>query len=374
MKILFLVNNFPDDKNPYAGVFVYNQVKALLTSGIDIKVLYLDFRSFRRIRRWGMTRYRYNEIEVYRYSVPCGPIKQLYYWLIENVSVKAFLEVCRHEGKFDLIHAHFTDMGIAARKIKEECGMKYVITEHSSTLLKEELDEIEQNNIRTAYEEADKILAVGSALKRKMQQYTSQNIEIVPNILPKRFHVYEEMAKSETEFVFISVVGRLTKEKKVDLVIKAFAELYKEIPYISLKIYGEGKLIEELKEMVRKMQLERKIDFLGVVDNFALPKILNQCNCFVLPSIVETFGVVYIEAAGCGLPLIAANSGGTLDIVNDNNGIIIKNACVEELVKAMRDIFEYRHKYVPSKISEEMHLRFGAEAFTNKIERIYMEI
>ena len=298
----------------------------------------------------------------------------MYYWLVENVSVKAFLKVCEQEGKFDLVHAHFTDMGIAARKIKEKCGMKYVITEHSSTLLREELDEEEQNIIRTAYEKADRTLAVGSALKRKMQQFTPQNIEVVPNILPDRFRIYKEITKNETEYVFISVVGKLTKEKKVDLVIKAFAELYKETPSISLKIYGEGKLIEELKEMVQKMQLESRIEFLGVVDNFTLPKILNQCNCFVLPSIVETFGVVYIEAAGCGLPLISANSGGTLDIVNENNGIIINNACVKEVVEAMRYIFENRHKYVPCKISKEVHSKFGAEAFVQKIEKIYMEI
>lgn len=374
MKVLFLVNNFPDYENPYAGVFVYNQIKALSAANIDIRVLYFDFRSVRRIRKWGMTKYQYNGIEVYRYAIPCGPVRKLYIWLLEKTSVKAFEKVCKREGEFDLIHAHFTDMGFAASKIKDATGIGYILTEHSSTLLQEEISLTEERIIREAYEKAERVLAVGTALKQKMKQYTTQKIEVVPNILPDRFCIIDELHKDTNEFTFVSVVGTLTKDKKVDLLVEAFATLSKQYPQINLKICGRGALMEEVKQMTERMQMGKRVEFLGVVDNEDLPKVLNRCDCFVLPSVVETFGVVYIEAAGCGLPVIAANSGGTLDIINDNNGIRMENATIEELTKAMQTIIVNKEKYNAQQISEEIHTKFGVKAFTDKINTIYKEV
>jgi glycosyltransferase involved in cell wall biosynthesis len=89
---------------------------------------------------------------------------------------------------------------------------------------------------------------------------------------------------------------------------------------------------------------------------------------------VETFGVVYIEAAGCGLPVITANSGGTLDIVDKSNGIRILNAGVEELVVAMEKVIVCREQYLPEKISENIHKKFGEKAFVKKIEKVYREV
>ena len=56
-------------------------------------------------------------MKVYRYSVPCGPIKVLYYKIIDYISAYAYEKVSKIEGEFDFIHAHFFDMGYAASKI-----------------------------------------------------------------------------------------------------------------------------------------------------------------------------------------------------------------------------------------------------------------
>lgn len=374
MKVLFLVNNYPDDKNPYAGIFVHNQIKVLLAEGIDACVLYFDFRSIRRVRKWGMSQYEYNGVKVYRYAIPCGPVRKLYIQLLKKNAVKAYKKVCKMEDGIELLHAHFTDMGIPAAKIKEKFGIKYILTEHSSTLLQEEICVEEKKLIKEAYENADCILAVGTTLKQNMRKYTTKEIEVVPNILPNKFRVMRDIQKESDKYAFVSVVGTLTKDKKVDLLVQAFAELSKRYENIVLKICGCGNLMDEVKNMVSDIGLEEKVEFLGVIKNDKLPEILNACDCFVLPSIVETFGVVYIEAAGCGLPVIAANSGGTLDIVEDSNGVRIPYVNVEELVDAMEKMIIYRERYLPDKISEEIHKKFGEKAFVKKIEKVYAKV
>ena len=110
MKVLFLVDNFSDSKNPYSGTFFYNQIVALKKYGLEIHILYLDFRSIRKKRKWGLTKYQYKDVEVYRFAVPCGPIYRLLYFYMEKLAVYEFHQVEKQEGKFDFIHAHFFNM------------------------------------------------------------------------------------------------------------------------------------------------------------------------------------------------------------------------------------------------------------------------
>ena len=373
MKVLFLVDNFSDSKNPYSGTFFYNQIVALKKYGLEIHILYLDFRSIRKKRKWGLTKYQYKDVEVYRFAVPCGPIYRLLYFYMEKFAVYAFHQVEKQEGKFDFIHAHVFNMGYAARKIYEKYGIPYIITEHSSFLLQENKKKELEKHLPLAYEKAEKVIAVGNNLKEKMKHYTNKEIVVIPNVLPERFCYNVPWEKDSFTFRYISIVGTLTKEKRVDLVVKAFVKLLQYKKNIELYICGEGGLMEELKKYVKEKKLENNIKFLGIIDNYKLPDLLKKCDCFVLPSVVETFGVVYIEAIGCGLPVIAAQSGGAYDIVNENNGIIIKNDNIEDLLSAMTYIYEQYDKYDPVKISQNIIGKFGEKAFINMLLPIYYE-
>lgn len=215
MKILFLVEMFVDDKNPYAGVFIFNQIRALQEVGYDVNVLWLDFRSIRRIRKWGFHSYYYEGIKIYRYSMPCGPIPGLYEWLIEHFSIKAYRKIMQKEGNINILHAHFSYMGIAAREINKYYDVPYVLTEHSGALLAETLLQREEKRTRYAYAGADKLIAVSSILKKNMLKYTEQDITVIPNILPNYFCVREKDKGKRTIYRYISVIGQVSVAKKL---------------------------------------------------------------------------------------------------------------------------------------------------------------
>jgi glycosyltransferase involved in cell wall biosynthesis len=373
MKVLFLVDNFSDSKNPYSGTFFYNQIIALKKYGLEIHILYLDFRSIRKKRKWGLTKYQYKDVDVYRFAIPCGPFYKLLYFLLGKFSVYAFAQIKKREGMFDLVHAHFFNMGYAARKIYEQCGVPYIVTEHSSFLLQKNKKREMEKHLFPAYEKAKTIIAVGNNLKEKMKLYTNKEIIVVPNILPEIFSYSVSDEKDSAVFRYISIVGTLTKEKRIDLVVETFAKLVYYKKNIELYICGEGRLMEKLKERVRDLKLENSIKFLGVIDNYRLPNLLKKCDCFVLPSVVETFGVVYIEAIGCGLPVIAAHSGGADEIVNEKNGIIIENDNIEDLLNAMSYMYDNRDKYNSVEISNDIMEKFGEKAFGDLILPLYHE-
>ena len=102
---------------------------------------------------------------------------------------------------------------------------------------------------------------------------------------------------------------------------------------------------------------------------------MQQCDCFVLPSRYETFGVVYIEAMACGKPVIAAKNGGPDDFVKDFNGILVNPEDKDGLADAigkMINIWEKSDKtYQPEKISAFVRENFSSEAIAQKLEELY---
>ena len=101
---------------------------------------------------------------------------------------------------------------------------------------------------------------------------------------------------------------------------------------------------------------------------------MQQCDCFVLPSRYETFGVVYIEAMACGKPVIAVKNGGPDDFVNDFNGILIESEDIEALADAMNYIaLNYKH-YDSYEISGYVRNQFSEETIAKKLETVYKEI
>lgn len=111
----------------------------------------------------------------------------------------------------------------------------------------------------------------------------------------------------------------------IDLLIKAFAKVLPEIPYLKLEIVGEGPQLEEYKTLTNNLNLQTHITFLGPLKNDLLPAKLNEWRLFINPSRSESFGVAALEANACGVPVIASTVGGLNEIIqNGINGFKVK--------------------------------------------------
>ncbi len=139
-------------------------------------------------------------------------------------------------------------------------------------------------------------------------------ISIVPNVENYIDH------NSEKYFLYI---GRLVKQKGIDLIIKAFHGL--SLENIKLFIAGDGNDRDRLANLVKEYNLENKIFFLGRVEGVKKQKLIANCIANLLPSRwPEVAGLTIYEAASFGRPTIASNVGGVKDFIkNDNNGILI---------------------------------------------------
>lgn len=131
-------------------------------------------------------------------------------------------------------------------------------------------------------------------------------------------------------------VGRVDPEKSIHLVVKAFAKALNQMSNIELVIVGDGTDLENLKHLAKELGIEKNVKFLGRIMPPELIKIYRTGDVFATGSETETQGIVLIEAAAVGLPLIAVDVGAVGEIcINQVNGELCEPKNIDQISKSM---------------------------------------
>lgn len=144
-------------------------------------------------------------------------------------------------------------------------------------------------------------------------------------------------------------VGRVDPEKSIGNVLKAFAGVLKKVPDAELAITGDGTDRSRLEELAEELGIREHVKFIGRVMLPDIVEIYHGATVFATASETETQGIVLIEAAATGLPLVAVDAGAVCEICqNHKNGVLCKPCEVEEMTRALVKILtdeELRKKY-----------------------------
>lgn len=128
----------------------------------------------------------------------------------------------------------------------------------------------------------------------------------------------------EKEYDIVSL-GRISYEKRIDLLVKTVFELRKANPGIRAVIGGIGPESDNIKLLIRTLGLEENVRLTGFVPDEELPDFFNKGRVFVLTSETEGFPRTIIQAASCGIPVVASNVGDITDVIDHQvNGILIE--------------------------------------------------
>lgn len=171
-------------------------------------------------------------------------------------------------------------------------------------------------------------------------------------------------------------VGRIDPEKKLELVIRAFREVLETMPEAKLVIAGDGVDRARLEKLVLDFGISDSVRFLGRVSGDKLYKVYNLGDVFVTASEIETQGIVLIEAAASGLPLVAVDKGAVSEVCLDGeNGYLCKPGDVKEIAEAMTKILsdkKLQGKF--SKKSLEIAKEHDFEKTLDKFINIYNRV
>ena len=159
---------------------------------------------------------------------------------------------------------------------------------------------------------------------------------------------------------FVSV-GRFSPEKGHKRLVQAFARLCQENSEIHLIIVGGVKKEETYQELVQEIHRLGMEDHVTLVYNLPNPfPMMRQCDCFILSSFYEGFGLVLAEADVCGLPVISTDIDGPRAFMQENGGTLVENS-EEGLYQGMRDMLDGKVK--PMSVDYEAYNQQVIEEF-----------
>lgn len=387
MNIVIIPAFFQTKSRKTLGSFFMEQARALQQKGHKVTILYCDTYSIKCVKDW----FAYNEekseiiegIQIYRNRCFC-PLKHGIEGHREAFAqgIQKLYDQYMKGNKPDIIHAHCCVWaGYAAMKLSEQIGIPYVVTEHA-TLFQLHRDEISEKNdkvIRKIFQKAARVICVSGAFAKLIESYRP-DIDVVGNVVNCDAFVPRADSEKHRGIRFLTVCymeeeAQLYK-KGIDILIQAWTEVVKKYTDVKLVIGGGGSAKTKVEQWVEEQGISKYVEFTGALDRKQVIQEMQSCDCFVLPSRYETFGVVYIEAMACGKPVIAVANGGPDDFVKPFNGFLIEPD-VKELVQAVYEMIGHLTQgnyYQDEKISNYIKSKFSYEAIAEQLEAIYNSI
>ncbi|SHG04690.1 glycosyltransferase family 4 protein [Streptoalloteichus hindustanus] len=198
---------------------------------------------------------------------------------------------------------------------------------------------------------ADALVTCSSAMRDEVVhlfEVDPETITVLHNgIEPRRWRVKPDaVAEARARFgrpdaPLLLFFGRLEWEKGVQDLIAALPRIRRSHPGATVVVAGKGSHEDWLAEQARKHRVARSVRFTGHLSDADLAALLSAADAVVLPSRYEPFGIVALEAAAAGVPLVASTAGGLGEVVVDGaTGLSFPPGDVAGLATAVREVLD----------------------------------
>jgi glycosyltransferase involved in cell wall biosynthesis len=257
----------------------------------------------------------------------------------QPLRIPNYLEIHQlfHDGEYDrLVCSTEGPMGLAALYLKHAYSVKTYFYLHTDWIMfAKKVLNLDKGNLnrfrrllRAYYKSFDGLFVLN---KDQEKWLTGREMGFDPeNVYPTAHwadEIFSPGKDSRTEFTGIQpgnpvvlFTGRVSHEKGVMEIPEIFRGIKEKVPDARLVVAGTGPAENELREALPETV------FLGWVDHNQLPGIYSSADILILPSKFDTFSCVVLEALSCGLPVIAYNTKGPKDIIQDGiNGFLVNS-------------------------------------------------
>lgn len=277
--------------------------------------------------------------------------RHLYGYSIAQPMHPLLLEKVR-EIQPDIIHCH-TEFGVgifgtyAARSLHVPLVRTYHTTYEDYTHYLNPIDNRRIDNglkktisyISRIYgNNCNRLVAPSEKTKKLLESYHIKTpIDVIPTgVEISRFikpddssvskeEVCKEYRKKADEKIFL-YVGRIAKEKSIDMLIRCFSFIRMKNMNLKLIIIGSGPDLESLEQLSRQLNVQDMVLFLGSKKNTDIPVYYHCADCFLSASTSETQGLTYIEALASGLLVFGRDDQAVRDLIEEgSNGYIFRN-------------------------------------------------
>jgi len=224
-----------------------------------------------------------------------------------------------------LIHAHHGANGFRGLPLAKNLDVPLIVTFHGSDATATDMRHQKPyfghrqylKNKGSLQRRGALFLAVSDFIRKKLLQQGFPEDRVVLHYTGVNTDLFSPASTETTPTILF--VGRLVERKGAEFVIKATAEVQRQMPGVNLVLIGDGPLRGDLERQAR--QSLATYQFLGVQNHEEVRKWMNRASIFCAPSVKvasgeeEAFGMVYAEAQAVGKPVVAFDSGGISEVV-----------------------------------------------------------
>lgn len=182
--------------------------------------------------------------------------------------------------------------------------------------------------LQASMEQAELVTAVSRYTRRRILQWARINpeqVKVLPNTMRFPIRTRDPSATVDPRWAFaakpyILTVSRIDKEdayKGHHRVLTVLGELRRRHPDLQYVIVGDGDGRRDLEDCAKQAGVADAVHFVGHIETDELRSLLAAARAFVMPSTKEGFGIVFLEAAAYGLPVIAGNIDGSVDALSE---------------------------------------------------------
>ncbi|MBN2188284.1 MAG: glycosyltransferase family 4 protein [Chitinispirillaceae bacterium] len=292
-------------------------------------------------------------------------------------------------GRDVILYSFTWKSGRIFRLCAKKFGWRYVIFASGDEVTRQ-IGMRKERLMTATLRAADGIIAISAYTAARLSPIGLSTVTVNnPGVDVKKFHV---MDKTECRRRFgwegkkiVLTAARVVARKGQDTMIRALSLLATDFPDLYYVIAGGGDETEmrRLREIAREMGVEDRVVFFGFVSEPDKPALYNASDVYVMASRyeqgekdVEGFGITFLEAGGCGVPVIGSTSGGIPDAVeNGVNGFLVPPGDHGALAGCLRRL--YSDRALMARIGIEGRHRterlFTWEHFTDRMLRMLSE-
>ena len=226
---------------------------------------------------------------------------------------------------------------------------------------------------RTMLSLTDNLITISYKTKKDLRRIKKSERSIV--IPPGIDFSHIQKIKPSDEVSDIIFVGRLIKEKNVDILIKSISIIKEKNPNISCLIIGEGPERSKLEKLVDDLKINDNINFKGFMENHDyIIGYMKSSNVFVLPSVREGFGIVVIESNACGIPVVVVDHemNAAKDLVHEGVNGYKATLSPEDISDKIIKSIENKDKMKASCIDSSKG--YDWNKIVDDLEKVYLEI
>ena len=373
MDILITVGIFPPDIGGPAS-FVPKITKYLINKGHNVKIICLSDKEHLTYK---------DDINVIRINRN-SPI--IFRWL------KTIVKIYSNSKKSDLIFVNglgtettIANLFIRKKVIRKIVGDPVWERVYNKNLIDESFDDFQENNhglsislqkmIRNwSINKSNLIITPSQHLKNFIDKIGfDKNIFVINNGVNIEQH---NKVVLENNIIQLLVVSRLVSQKNIDSIIKAVKVMENE--NIILNIVGDGSEINNLKLLVKKYELDKKINFIGKIENTKLNEYLKNADIFIQASNYEGLPHSILEAMNFEIPILSTDVGGCSVLLNKGErGYIIPMPVSEvEISEGIRKIINNKNeakskaRLAKNYLNQEHNFNTNAEIYDEKIKEV----